>query len=135
MSDLDDRASYSEVSALPAWVLVDAEDRIVASVRAPTAIRARDIFRENGQTGARVRRAEVAPTVPSSGPRCEICSEPINPDRDYRLVTGWERISRAQGGTNAIRAPNRSAERYACMFCVEKLAAGVSPHQQAFALR
>lgn len=118
-------------SALPAWVLVDENDDIVASVRAETALAAREEFIREGQSGARIRRATVAPSVPSNGPSCMHCGKAINEQLDYRVVTGYERLHRAAGGTNAIRCPDRTAERYACWECVDKLANGVSPHQTA----
>jgi len=131
MSDEDEEV-YPTVSVDPTWVLVREDDSIVASIRAETATEAREIFKQNGQVGVRVKRAEIAPSVPSAGAVCEFCGNAISMDRDYRLVTGWERLSRnGAGGTHAIRVPNRTAERYACMFCVDKLAAGVSPFQQA----
>jgi hypothetical protein len=121
------------VSVDPVWQLKDADDRIVASTKAPTALDARELFKREGQQGVRVVRAEVAPVQGSEhrrGPVCEICDQPIDTQRDYRLVTGWERITRSAGGTNAIRVPDRTAQRFACMFCIDKLANGVSPHQQ-----
>lgn len=51
------RFSYRGLSSLPAWLLVDERDEIVASIRAETAFRARDLFRERGLYGARVVRA------------------------------------------------------------------------------
>jgi hypothetical protein len=134
-----DRHSYSGVSALPAWWLMDADGNLVASIRAATAVEARDLFKREGLSGVRVKRAEVAPVEDPPeerrGPVCEICKRAINEAIDYRTVTGWERISRGgAGGTHAIRAPDRTAERFACMFCVDKLANGVSPQQETLAL-
>ena len=119
----------------PAWALIDGHGKTVASVRAPTAYLARAEFKRAGQVGVRVVRATVAPVdenATPTGPVCEneSCRRPIAEERDYRLVTGWERISRSAGGTNAIRAPDRSAERFMCMFCVGKLADGVALGQQ-----
>jgi hypothetical protein len=129
-----DRHSYSGLSALPAWWLLDADDNLVASIRAESAVAARDLFKREGLQGVRVRKADIAPvdeTTPEPGARCEMCKRLINEAIDYRTVTGWERISRGgAGGTHAIRAPDRSAERFACMFCVDKLANGVSPNQE-----
>lgn len=64
--------------------------------------------------------------------RCVFCGDPINPDRDYRKVTGWER-HRVAGGTNAIRL-REPQEQWACFRCVDKQAAGVSLQQGEFAL-
>lgn len=116
------------------WWLVDDQRNVIASHRAETALEARDEFKRQGLTGARVIRAEFAPIDPEAtptGPVCEQCGDPIAEETGYRLVTGWERISRnGAGGTHAIRAPDRSAQRFMCMFCIGKLADGVSPQQQ-----
>ena len=119
----------------PAWCLVDAEQRVVASIRAETALEARDIFRREGLSGVRVVRAKDAPVVEvASGARCEGCGRLVDEATDYRRVTGWERISRSAGGTNAIRAPDRSAEEFMCMFCTDKVANGVSLQQETLAI-
>lgn len=129
--------SYADQLADPAWTLLDADGKVVASIRAPTAIEARDTFKREGLTGVRVTRAAVAPVVQEprlTGPPCVHCGEPIDAARDYRIVTGYERISRGgQGGTNAIRAPRRT-ERYGCARCVDKLASGVAIEQAEFDL-
>lgn len=123
-------------TAQPAWILVDADGNTVASFRADTALEARDEFKRNGLTGARVVRATVAPVDPvamPAGPVCENpnCRAPIIESRDVRFVTGWEEITRnGAGGTHAIRAPDRSANRFMCRFCIDKLASGVSLDQQ-----
>lgn len=127
--------SYSEQLAQPAWWLLDENRKLVASIRAPSAQAARHEFKRQGLTGVRVVRAEVAPVDETAsevrGPRCDMCGKLINEQIDYRQVTGWERITRGgAGGTNAIRAPDRSAEKFGCMFCIGKLADGVSPAQQ-----
>lgn len=67
-------------------------------------------------------------------PICSFCNEPIREQSDYRQVTGWERIQRAAGGTNAIRLPDRSAQRYACQWCIEKQAHGIAYAQQSLGL-
>jgi hypothetical protein len=135
--------SYSEQLAKPAWILVDERDQTVASIRADTALEARDIFRASGMQGVRVKRANVAPVDQDAaqpppedaeepapaGALCMHCGNAISTATDYRIVTGYERIYRGQGGTNGIRCPDRSAESYACMWCVDKLANGLSPHQ------
>jgi hypothetical protein len=59
-------------------------------------------------------------------PTCEFCQAPISVGADYRIVTGWERIQRNAGGTNAIRLPDRTSERFACRFCIDRQSAGVS---------
>jgi hypothetical protein len=126
--------------AQPAWWLLDENRELVAAIRAPSAQAAREHFKREGLTGARVVRAEVAPVdedAKPAGPCCENsnCRNPINPDADYRFVTGWERISRnGAGGTHAIRGPDRSTERFLCRFCVDKLADGVSLQQQTLAV-
>jgi hypothetical protein len=61
---------------------------------------------------------------------CSICGDPCDEATGYRRVTGWERIRRSAGGTNAIRCPERS-EVFACMFCVEKRAKGVVEGQES----
>jgi hypothetical protein len=63
---------------------------------------------------------------------CPICKKTeLDASRDYRWVCGWERINRPSGGgTNAIRAPDRSSPDRACRWCVDKLAQGVSPAQE-----
>ena len=70
----------------------------------------------------------------SEAGRCVFCQRLVSVETDYRQVTGWERVIRGVGGTNAIRVPDRSAERYACRFCVDKLASGVAIEQQILAL-
>jgi hypothetical protein len=137
--------SYTEQLAKPAWILVDERDETVASIRADTALEARDIFKASGMQGVRVKRANVAPVDQDAAPpppedaedpaptgaTCEFCDETIKTVTDFRLVTGWERIYRGQGGTNGIRCPDRTAQRYACMFCIDRLSQGLSPHQQS----
>ena len=126
--------SYYDQLAQPAWWLLDQDRNLVASIRAPTAQAARMEFKRQGLTGVRVVRAEVAPVDEEAdvpGPKCEGCGKAISESIDYRQVTGWERISRnGDGGTHAIRAPDRSAQRFMCMFCCGKLADGVSLAQQ-----
>ena len=60
---------------------------------------------------------------------CTFCGSPINPDRDYRKVTGWER-RRDQGGTNAIRLREPTNE-WACMACINLQAKGPGLAQTA----
>ena len=50
------RTSYTQIASLPAWGLFDAEDLLVASVRAEDAFCARDLFRQAGLNGKRVRK-------------------------------------------------------------------------------
>ena len=59
---------------------------------------------------------------------CTYCGEPVDAQSDYRRVIAWER-RREQGGTNAIRAPER-LDQWACRWCVDKLAQGVDPVRQ-----
>ena len=114
------------------WWLVDEAGGVVASYRAETALDARDEFKRQGLTGARVIRAQVAPvdeTVKSAagvrGVRHRHRGGARLPARDRLgadLAGRWRHQS--------IRAPDRSAERFMCMFCVGKVADGVSPRQQ-----
>jgi hypothetical protein len=50
------RRSYSGLMSLPAWGLFDGIGALVATVRARTAFDARDLFREHGLQGERVKR-------------------------------------------------------------------------------
>lgn len=52
------RGSYSGLSALPAWILLDEDKNIVASVRAPDAEEARRIFKWFDLSGKWIRRAK-----------------------------------------------------------------------------
>jgi hypothetical protein len=58
---------------------------------------------------------------------CHYCGDPVSHRTDYQKVTGWVK-SRAQGGTNALRGREEHDE-WACRWCVDKLAKGVSPQQ------
>lgn len=58
---------------------------------------------------------------------CTFCGAEINPARDYRKVTGFER-HRSQGGTNAIRL-REVHDVWGCRSCVERSAKGISPQQ------
>lgn len=64
----------------------------------------------------------------SSG-HCTFCGVKINPDQDYRKVTGWER-HRTQGGTNAIRL-REVQPVWACRWCIDRQSRGVPPAQQS----
>jgi hypothetical protein len=57
---------------------------------------------------------------------CEFCAEPLDADKPgtYQHVSGWEQ-RRAQGGTNAIRLPQR-ALRFAHGPCVDLAVRGLS---------
>ena len=121
------------MSVLPVWWLVDAEGNVVASHQAETALDARDEFRRQGLSGVRVTPGRVAPVEGrgAAGRALRGLQRVINEATDFRRVTGYERISRnGAGGTHAIRAPDRTSEEFMCMFCVDKLAAGVSLQQQ-----
>jgi hypothetical protein len=61
--------------------------------------------------------------------RCSFCNKPVNPDQDYRKVTGWEK-HRSQGGTNAIRL-RKTHEEWACFTCISKQARGIAVGQTA----
>lgn len=56
------RRSYRDLSRMPAWLLLDAEDGVVASVRAPGAEDAKLLFKtglplDDVRAGVRIRRA------------------------------------------------------------------------------
>jgi hypothetical protein len=123
------------VSVDPVWQLKDADDRIVASTRAPTALEARELFKREGQQGARVVRAEVAPvdtTAPEPGARCTFCGEhPIDPEQDYQHIQAWRAKRHGNNSPNYVRAYEQHDDgKWACRWCIDKLANGVSPHQQ-----
>lgn len=60
--------------------------------------------------------------------KCIDCGCEIDPKRDYRKVSGWERGQRTGGGTNAI-ALREPTDEWRCRWCVEKLGRGISPEQ------
>lgn len=61
--------------------------------------------------------------------KCVFCGREVNPDVDYREVTGFERYRKA-GGTNAIRL-RKPGERWACTPCVDRMAKGIAYSQQS----
>jgi len=69
-----------------------------------------------------------------SGPSCNFCGEPLNPDSRlvYRRVEGWERKaaseSRRGGSDIVLREP---LPLYACPTCIVRLQNGVAPGQEA----
>lgn len=67
--------------------------------------------------------------VPKAG-TCSFCGEAVNPNRDYRRVTGWEK-RRSEGGTNALRLREPHEDEWACASCVDRGASGVAPTQAA----
>lgn len=55
------------------------------------------------------------------------CGRTIDPELDYRKVTGYERRRHA-GGTNALRM-REPHDVWACRFCIDKQAKGLDPGQ------
>ena len=64
--------------------------------------------------------------------RCVFCNLELDSDQPgvYQRVTGWERL-RKQGGTNAIRLPQRQYE-WACGDCIELRVRGMATQPQLF---
>lgn len=60
--------------------------------------------------------------------KCMYCGKEISLNRDYQRVTGFEK-RRNQGGTNALRL-REPQEEWACMFCVDRQAAGLNVNQE-----
>lgn len=67
--------------------------------------------------------------VPKAG-TCTFCGKAVDPNRDYRRVTGWEK-RRAEGGTNALRCREPHEDEWACVSCIDRQASGVAPTQAA----
>jgi hypothetical protein len=65
--------------------------------------------------------------------RCTFCGNEIDSSRDYRKVQGWERKATASSRKSGsdIRAREPVEGVWACRWCVDKLAAGVDPSQEA----
>lgn len=59
---------------------------------------------------------------------CKFCGDPVDKKSGFRRVSGWERIERPGGGTNAI-AQREPTEEFSCRACLDKLARGISPEQ------
>ncbi len=60
---------------------------------------------------------------------CVFCGSAVDPEHgDYQWTSGWVR-KRGGGGANALRG-REEHERFACRFCVEKLAKGINPQQE-----
>ncbi len=59
----DARRSYRGLLALPAFGLFDAAGELVATIRAHDATEARDLFRQYGMKGARVKRLDTTRTM------------------------------------------------------------------------
>lgn len=55
---LSDRSSYGGLMRLPAWLLLDENRQVVASVRACSAEEARRVFVKGGLSGVWLRRAD-----------------------------------------------------------------------------
>lgn len=54
---------------------------------------------------------------------CVHCGGPIDENRDYQQVTGWEK-RRSQGGTNAIKLREPQGV-WACCVCIDGQATGI----------
>lgn len=59
---------------------------------------------------------------------CKFCSAPVDRKSGFRKVSGWERIERQGGGTNAV-ALREPTEEFSCRGCIERLGRGISPEQ------
>jgi hypothetical protein len=121
--------------AKPAWWLMDGEGKVVAAVRADTAIEARDRFKAEGQTGVRVKRADIAPVeMHVGGTSCAFCgNDGIDPEQDYQRIRAWRAKRHGTNSPNYVRLIEPQEGEWACRWCIDKLANGVSPHQQTFA--
>lgn len=59
---------------------------------------------------------------------CPFCGCAVTPRDAYRKVTGWERVHRPAGGTNAIKL-REPLEVFACRPCIDLQASGISVGQ------
>lgn len=59
---------------------------------------------------------------------CTFCGEPVDKKSGFRRVSGWERIERVGGGTNAV-ALRKPTEEFACRHCIDSQGRGISPEQ------
>lgn len=62
--------------------------------------------------------------------KCQDCGKPVELSTGYRKVSGYERIQRVGGGTNAV-ALREPKEEYLCRWCVEQRSRGIMPEQQS----
>lgn len=60
---------------------------------------------------------------------CTFCEEPVDPQSGFRKVSGFERLHREGGGTNAV-ALRKPEEVFACRWCIDKQGRGISPEQE-----
>lgn len=63
--------------------------------------------------------------------RCVFCDVPVDRERAYRRVSGWEG-KRIGGGANQITL-REPAQEWACVGCVNRQRNGLAPGQQTFA--
>lgn len=59
---------------------------------------------------------------------CKFCAAPVDRKSGFRRVSGWERIERQGGGTNAV-ALREPTEEFACRTCIDKQSSGISVDQ------
>lgn len=124
-------SSYTEQPAKPAWWLVDEQQGIVASFRAHTALEARDEFKRQGLTGARVIRAEYAPVDADATPRCIFCGGGVDPEADYQHIHAYRKKRHGTNSANYVRLMEpHPDEQWACQFCVDRESSGVAANQQ-----
>lgn len=62
-----------------------------------------------------------------SAAKCIECSNPINPEQDFRQVSGWERI---KSRSRTVSMIDRTSEVCLCRWCLEKLERGLSIGQK-----
>lgn len=60
---------------------------------------------------------------------CTFCGDPVDPRSGFRRVSGFERLHREGGGTNAVFL-KKSEEIFACRWCIDKQKQGISPEQE-----
>lgn len=63
-----------------------------------------------------------------AGMVCCFCGEDVDPRSGFRRVSGFERLHREGGGTNAVFL-KESKEEFACRWCIERQKQGISPEQ------
>jgi len=109
-------------------VLVDGDGRTVASTPAADAPAAREVFIREGQTGVRVKRAEVAPY---EGPACEFCGKHnIDPENDYQYIHAWRKKRHGTNSANFVRLIEPQG-RWACRFCIDRMSNGLNAGQES----
>lgn len=82
---MNNRRSYSRLVRMEAWLLLDEDDEIVGSVRAPSAQDARRIFKQGGLTGVRVRRASFHELLAMAEDVEESDSSTVSPDSPFGI--------------------------------------------------